>query len=94
MVAKHTKRTAVVDARLNVAQAAERLAAEKRSQAEEERSKQVRCLCTVVTLPLRSGHKQRRSAANTGEVGCCLCVAAHSPPLVSALLCCRQAGQE
>jgi hypothetical protein len=44
MMAKQTKRMEVMDARLGVAQAAERLAAEKRSQAEEERSKQVR-LC-------------------------------------------------
>jgi len=41
MLAKQTKRMAVVDARLGVAQAAERVAAEKRSQAEEERCKQV-----------------------------------------------------
>jgi hypothetical protein len=41
MLAKQTKRIAVVDARAGVAQAVEKVAAEKRLQAEEERCIQV-----------------------------------------------------
>uniref|UniRef100_A0A7S3QMQ0 Cilia- and flagella-associated protein 99 n=1 Tax=Dunaliella tertiolecta TaxID=3047 RepID=A0A7S3QMQ0_DUNTE len=59
MQAKQAKRLAVLDARAGVAQAAERVAAEKRSQAEEERIKQAANAKALMEAQLRDIAEKR-----------------------------------